>query len=116
MGDDIPRPDDKWPAVERRSSERVAARISVKFQEPLQAARAFRAYSMNFSAGGLCLRTRKRYEVGSPLQLSLTVENHEYKLSGVVAWERRGAIGVRFENVDPKDRERLASLVSTLRR
>ncbi len=104
------------PGVERRKDERVVARIDVRFQEASEAARAFRAYSLNFSVGGLCLRTRKRYDVGAQLQLALTVEGQEYSLSGVVAWERSGAIGVRFDKVDPEDRKRLSDLVARFRR
>ena len=104
------------PAVERRKDERVVARIEVRFQEASEAARAFRAYSLNLSVGGLCLKTRKQYEVGAALQLLLTVEDQEYSLSGAVAWERNGAIGVRFENVDATDRKRLSDLVGRFKR
>lgn len=98
--------------IERRSEKRVAGQIEVRFTEPMQAARAFRAYSLNFSVGGLCLKTQRQYEVGARLGLTLLVENHEYHVSGVVAWEREGAIGVRFENLAAADRQRLAELVA----
>ncbi len=104
------------PVVERRIEERVVARIGVRFQEASDAARAFRAYSLNFSVGGLCLKTRKRYDVGAELELTLAVEGREYHLSGVVAWERDGAIGVRFQNVDPNDRQQLGEVVARFRR
>ncbi len=97
---------------ERRKEVRAPARIEVRFQEASQAALAFRAYSMNFSVGGLCLRTRNKYPIGTELKLSLKVALAEYQLSGVVAWERRGAIGVRFSNLQPEDRERLARLLA----
>src|SRR5262249_9097647 len=103
-------------SIERRASERVVARIDVRFSEPEQAARALRAYSLNLSVGGLCLRTRKNYEVGSVLQLSMTVDEHDDHLKGRVAWAHRGAIGVRFEELDAKDRERLAALVARFKR
>jgi uncharacterized protein (TIGR02266 family) len=104
------------PESERRKDERVVARIDVRFQAASEAARAFRAYSLNFSVGGLCLKTRRRYELGSQLQLALTVEGQEYSFSGVVAWERGGAIGVRFEGVDPNDQKRLTDLVAQFTR
>src|SRR5712664_899993 len=112
------RPPDRpgSPEADRRNDERVVARVDVRFQEPSEAVRAFRAYSLNFSVGGLCLKTRRRYEVGSQLQLTLTVEGQEYNLTGVVAWERGGAIGVRFEGVDPEDQKRLTDLVAQFRR
>ncbi len=102
-----------FPGADRRSTERVVARIDVRFREPSQAARALKAYSLNLSVGGLCLKTRKSYQVGSVLQLSMTVERYEYQLKGRVAWELDGAIGVRFEDVNPKDRARLAELVAS---
>ena len=99
-------------ARERRQELRAPARIEVRFQEASQAALAFRAYSLNFSVGGLCLRTRNKYAVGTELKLALKVARAEYQLSGVVAWERRGAIGVRFSSLQPEDRERLARLLA----
>jgi hypothetical protein len=44
--------------------------------------------------------------------LFLKIESQEYEMTGVVAWERRGAIGVRFEKLAPADHQRLASLVA----
>jgi uncharacterized protein (TIGR02266 family) len=101
--------------IERRTEKRVDGQIQVRFAEPMQAARAFRAYSLNLSVGGLCLKTQRRYEVGARLGLTLLVDAHEYHLAGVVAWERDGAIGVRFENLAQTDRERLADLVARFR-
>jgi len=100
---------------ERRRKERVPARIEVRFQKSAAAAMAFRAYSLNFSIGGLCLRTRNLYPIGTWLRLFLKIESQEYEMTGVVAWERRGAIGVRFEKLDPADLQRLASLVAALK-
>ncbi len=98
---------------DRRTSERIAARIEVRFTEPGHAARALRAYSLNLSAGGLCLRTRRRYELGAVLELQLDVAGEAWRLEGAVAWVRDGAIGVRFENVNPADRARLQALLQT---
>ena len=103
------------PIVERRADERVVARIEVRFKGLAEAARAFRAYSLNLSAGGLCLKTRRQYQVGERLSLSLTLEKQEYHLTGVVAWERSGAVGVRFENVTSEDRQRLGEVVERYR-
>ena len=97
--------------VERRADERVVARVEVRFKEADEAARALRAYSLNLSVGGLCLKTRRHYRVGERLSLSLTFSSQEYQLTGVVDWERGGAIGVRFENLSPEDRDRLTKLV-----
>jgi uncharacterized protein (TIGR02266 family) len=99
-------------ARERRKEPRSPARIEVRFKEASAAALAFRAYSLNFSVGGLCLLTRNKYAIGTELLLTLKVARAEYQLSGVVAWERRGAIGVRFTNLQPEDRERLTRLLA----
>lgn len=96
---------------DRRRNQRVAARFDVRFAERGQAARALWAYSLNLSVGGLCLRTRRRYEVGAALELELDVAGEGWHLMGEVAWVRDGAIGVRFDNVSPADRLRLQELV-----
>jgi uncharacterized protein (TIGR02266 family) len=98
---------------ERRKERRAPARIEVRFTAGSEAAAALRAYSLNFSVGGLCLRTEKTYPIGAELKLSLKLEKSNVELTGVVAWERRGAIGVRFVNLRPEDRERLERLVSS---
>lgn len=100
---------------DRRQQERVPGRVEVRFTDGTQAARALKAYSMNMSVGGLCLRTRRRYEVGARLSLSLGVGASSWQLQGSVAWVRDGAVGVRFENVSEEDRRRLEALVATLR-
>ncbi|MBX5480274.1 MAG: PilZ domain-containing protein [Myxococcaceae bacterium] len=103
-------------SADRRRDERVPARVEIRFSERDQAARALRAYSLNFSVGGVCLRTSRRYEVGATLRLSLTVEGETFHLFGAVAWVRDGAVGVRFENVTPNVRARLEALVASLRK
>ena len=101
--------------AERREHERIPARIEIRFRETVDAARSLRAYSMNFSAGGLCIRTDRPYAVGAVLQLSMTVEKAQFELAGVVAWVRAGAVGVRFEGVSPADQARLSQVVRSLR-
>ena len=103
------------PMVERRADERVVARVEVRFKGLAEAARAFRAYSLNLSVGGLCLKTRRQYQVGERLSLSLALDKQNYQLTGVVAWERSGAVGVRFENVTSEDRQRLGEVVERYR-
>jgi len=111
-------PDGKGSAAieERRQHERVPARIAVQFSHPSEAARVLHAYSLNFSVGGLCLRTRRTYEIGEPLRLELQVDSRVFRLSGAVAWIRPGAVGVRFTDVTDEDRERLEHLVAEFRR
>ena len=101
---------------ERRSEPRSPARIQVRFAKADEAAKALRAYSLNLSAGGLCLRTRKVYEVGTLLELTIAVDGQSFQLAGAVSWARAGTIGVRFENLTAADRTRLQALAASLRR
>ena len=101
--------------TDRRHDARVAARLAVKFADKSDAARALRAYSLNLSVGGLCLRTKRSYTIGEPIQLALDAGEETFRLEGTVAWVRHEAIGVRFVNLAPADRDRLAKLVAALR-
>jgi uncharacterized protein (TIGR02266 family) len=101
---------------DRRQFERVPAKIEVRFSHPADAARALRAYSLNLSVGGLCLKTQRKYELGDILKLEMKVQGHAFALQAVVAWIRPGAIGVRFQDVSDVDRDRLSQLVTTFKR
>jgi len=98
------------------ASERVQARLWIRFDRVVQAARALRAYSFNLAVGGLCVKPLRTYEVGTPLRLSLHVEQMVFELMGTVAWGRRGAIGVRFDVLSEEDRLRLTEILSALGR
>jgi len=100
---------------ERRREARIPARVEVRFTDAVHAARVLHAYSLNFSLGGLCLRTRRPYAVGRPLSLSMVVGGERLPLEAVVAWVRPsdGAVGVRFVNVGEGPRARLAELIGT---
>ena len=101
---------------ERRAADRVPVRIEVHFNDAAAAAEALRSYAVNFSVGGICLKTERSYPVGHLLQLVLLVEDERFQLEGVVAWARtrEHAIGVRFREVEPAAKERLAALVRRL--
>lgn len=101
---------------ERRIDERYGAHFDVRFTRASDAARAFGAFSINFSPGGLCVRSPNAYTVGETLTLALTIEGETFDLNGIVAWVRGEAVGVRFVNVKPAIRMRLegvAQLLST---
>lgn len=104
--------------LNRRTEERVPARFEVHFNELRDAARALRAYSLNISAGGLCLRTRRAYEVGTPVQMDMVVENQSFHIQGVIAWVRdeSEAVGVRFTQMSDQDRARLQRVIDSIRR
>lgn len=98
-------------AAERRHEPRLPGRLEVRFSLASQAARALRAYSLNFSMGGLCLKPHGAYPVGTELRLTLQIQDQGFELDAVVAWVREGAIGVRFIQVDEPARERLQALI-----
>ncbi len=97
--------------AERRREPRIPGRLEVRFSLPSQAGRALRAYSLNYSLGGLCLKPQRPYPVGSQVALSLQIQSESLELEAVVAWARDGAIGVRFVNLAPAARERLSQLI-----
>jgi uncharacterized protein (TIGR02266 family) len=102
----------------RRTDERIPARFEVHFTHEKEAAKALRAYSLNLSSGGLCLRTRKSYDVGAPVQMQMRVDSESFQLNGVVAWVREDAeaVGVRFTNLSEEDRARLQRVIDSLKR
>lgn len=99
---------------ERRSDPRFTAHFDVRFSRASDAAKALNAFSINFSSGGLCLRSKTPYSVGEALSLSLTVEGEIFELEGVVSWIRGEAVGVRFVNVKSGVRARLEAVARML--
>jgi Tfp pilus assembly protein PilZ len=99
---------------DKRQDPRFYARFDVRFTRVSDAARAFNAYSLNFSAGGLCLRSSGTHAVGDYLKLDLTIGPERFALDGIVAWSRGEAVGVRFANVRPELRERLEAVARSL--
>jgi uncharacterized protein (TIGR02266 family) len=99
----------------RRADERVAARFEVRFAQIQDAARALRAYSLNISTGGLCLRTRKAYDVGSQVLVSMAIEGKQFHLNGLIAWVRDEAEAI-FTGMSDEDRARLQGVVDSFRR
>ena len=101
-------------AHERRRESRFGARIDVRFARAADAARALNAFSLNFSAGGLCVRTKAPHELGQRLEVDLSVEGHPFQLEAEVAWVRGETMGLRFVNVRPPDRARLETVARAL--
>jgi uncharacterized protein (TIGR02266 family) len=104
--------------LNRRVDERISARFEVHFARVQEAARALRAYSLNVSAGGLCLRTQRAYDVGTPVQMEMQIDGELLKLQGVIAWVRdeSEAIGVRFTDMSDEARERLQRVIDSIKR
>lgn len=99
---------------ERRIDPRFTAHFDVRFSRASDAARALNAFSINFSSGGLCLRSKAHYSLGEALSLSVTVEGELFELEGVVAWVRGEAVGVRFVNLKAPVRQRLEAVARLL--
>lgn len=99
---------------ERRTDPRYTAHFDVRFSRASDAAKALNIFSMNFSAGGLCLRTKTPYSIGERLSLSLTVEGEQFELDAVVSWVRGEALGVRFTNVRNEVKARLEEVARVL--
>ena len=101
-------------ASERRTDPRYTAHFDVRFSRATDAAKALNAFSLNFSSGGLCLRSKTPYALGESLSLSLAVEGEQFELDGVVSWIRGEAVGVRFVNVKATVRARLEDVARVL--
>ena len=101
---------------ERRAKDRIQVRIQVDFHGAAAAAEALRSYAVNFSVGGICLKTENAYPVGHVLQLVMLVEDAKREVDDAhaEARSREQAIGVRFREVEPGAKERLAALVHRL--
>ena len=104
------------PSSERRREGRVPTRIEVRFTDAVHAARVLHAYSLDFSLGGLCLRTRRVYPVGRGLKLNLVVAGERLPIDAVVAWVRpvQKAVGVRFVDITDAVRARLLQLMQSV--
>lgn len=100
--------------ADRRTDPRYAARVEVVFETEGDAAKAFRAWSMNFSTGGLCLKVKQERTVGDHFKVSLHIEGEHFELEGVVAWSRADTVGLRFVNLGPADRKRLEAVARQL--
>lgn len=101
------------PGSERRVTPREPMRLGVRFGTAQELASAVRASTLNIGLGGLCLLTRRSYEKGTELQLTIELGAGEaMSITAQVAWVRPGkAIGVRFLELDDAQRARLERLV-----
>jgi uncharacterized protein (TIGR02266 family) len=100
--------------AERRRDPRVGARFEVAFKDAKDAAKAFKTFSVNFSAGGLCLRSQRPHAIGEVVELHLTVDGQDFEIQGTVQWSRAGVVGVRFIDLAPDIRVRLSELARVM--
>lgn len=99
---------------ERRLEERFGAHFDVRFAKQRDAARALKAWSVNFSAGGLCVRSQMAFAPGDDVTMSLAIEGEQFELAGVIAWVRGDVVGVRFVGLEPEERARLEAVARSL--
>ena len=97
---------------ERRSELRISARLSVQFEEVGEATSAFKAFSLNVSPGGVCVRSKRAYPKETRVSLHLTIDGEPFHLLGAVAWSRGEVLGIRFVNPSRAQRARLEELVA----
>lgn len=100
--------------AERRRDPRIGARFDVSFRNAADAAKAFKTFSVNFSAGGLCLRSSRPHAIGEAVQLHLVVDGQDFELKGTVQWARADVVGVRFIDLQPEQRVRLEELARSM--
>ena len=100
-------------ADERRSELRISARLSVQFEKIGDATTAFKAFSLNVSPGGVCIRSKRALPKETRVSLHLTIDGEPFHLLGAVAWVRGDVHGIRFVNPSRAQRARLEELVAT---
>lgn len=106
--------DELFRNSERRRETRIPARVELHFSQAAEAAKAFKAFSVNFSPGGLCVRMKPGHQIGDRLALTMEVEGQAFTLEAVVQWIRGPVAGVRFDGVTAEDRERLERVAEVL--
>jgi uncharacterized protein (TIGR02266 family) len=99
---------------ERRTAPRWPAHFEVRFARAADAARAFNVFSINFSSGGICVRTRTPHAVGEVLSMTLSIEGSLFEIEGCVSWVRGDAVGIRFVNLNPTMRAELEKVARVL--
>ncbi len=100
-------------AQETRQIPRVPrAPLSMEVQFPSQGSVA-KALTKDVSTGGLALATDRPLPVGSVLNLTVKVPGWPEPLSvkGQVMWVKAGTMGISFQELGPKDQQRLKDLV-----
>ena len=104
---------DGGPGAERRQTPREGIKLGVRFTSAQELARAVHASTKNIGMGGLCLLTRRAYETGTALDVTIELGGGEtMQVAATVAWSRPGkAIGVRFLKLDDAQRARLERLI-----
>jgi type IV pilus assembly protein PilZ len=116
------RSDSRFPVDNRRGADRYDVAWSVDCQT---SDTFLYASIQNISAMGIFVATREPLEVGTRVTLTFAPPgiSSPFVLAGVVQWvnpvrllseNRNPGMGVRFETLEPEDRERLVASIRTI--
>jgi type IV pilus assembly protein PilZ len=119
---DDPKPSERPPASNRRSSERIDVTWSVDCETEDT---FLYANITNISEMGIFVRTQEPLEVGTRLTLKFSPPNasEAFVATGQVQWVNavrmladnpNPGMGIRFVNLNDEERERLVEMVHTI--
>ncbi len=122
MSKDDPKPSERPPASNRRSSERIDVTWSVDCETEDT---FLYANITNISEMGIFVRTQEPLEVGTRLTLKFSPPNasEAFIATGQVQWVNavrmladnpNPGMGIRFVNLTDEERERLVEMVHTI--
>jgi len=96
-----------------RRESRLAVQVDVSLAPADDLADTTHTASVNLSLSGLCLRTERRYRVGLPLVLHVTLGTERLDLRGVVVWSRpqTAELGIRLVDLSEETCSRLEATV-----
>lgn len=95
-------PDEVLAPSERRQSNRKKMIVNVDFEGGDATGIA---NTRDIGIGGLYMATGTDFEVGTPIQMRLTLGGREVSFNGTVAYtDPRQGVGVRFQNLSEDDR------------
>ncbi len=117
----------KWEGLNKRKFPRVNYPCLVVLRNSSNNQDVILAHTENIGSGGMCVILRQDIRIFSMVEIELDLldlANH-IKCTGKVVWNvqrQEGAaakpmfydIGIEFEKIDPKDRERLEQIIDRL--
>ena len=93
--------DEALSPSERRQSDRKKLIVNVNFEGGDATGIA---NTRDIGIGGLYMTTGAEFEVGTPIQMLLTLAGREVSLGGVIAYVDEGqGVGVRFQSLSEED-------------
>ena len=98
---------------DNRRESRLAVQVDLSLAPAEDLADTTQTASVNLSLSGLCVRTERRYRVGQPLVLHVTLGTERLDLRGIVVWSRpqTAELGIRLVNLSEEACSRLEAVV-----